>query len=65
MTAKATGRRMLTIAEICALYNISRTTIYRRIKDGTLPAQRLGARSIRIDPRDARDAFEAYQDAAA
>ena len=56
---------MLTIAEICALYNISRTTIYRRIKDGTLPAQRLGARSIRIDPRDARDAFEAYQDAAA
>lgn len=55
---------MLTIAEICDQYKISRSTIYRRINDGTLPVQRLGVRSIRIDPRDARDAFDDYRAAA-
>lgn len=39
----------LTIADVAKLYNVSRSTIYRRIKDGTLTAYKLGSRTIRFD----------------
>lgn len=37
----------LTVADIARLYNVSRMTIYRAIKDGRLPSERVG-RSIRV-----------------
>lgn len=62
MTPRAKqGRHMLTIADLTALYKISRTTIYRRMKDGTLPFYRLGPQSVRIDPREAAKAFKAVK----
>lgn len=58
MTTANNSRQLLTITEICELYNVHRTLIYRRITDGTLPAYRLGRNSYRIDPESARKAFE-------
>jgi excisionase family DNA binding protein len=47
----------LTIADLERLYNVSRSTIYRRIKDGTLPAYKLGSRTIRFDAAEVAAAF--------
>lgn len=38
-------------------YEISRSTVQRRIKDGTLKVYRFGARSMRIKLSDAEAAF--------
>ena len=39
---------LLTVDEAESLLGVSRSTIYRRINDGTLPSIRLGARSTRL-----------------
>ena len=39
---------LLTVEEVGNLLGVSRSTVYRRIKDGTLPSIRLGARSTRV-----------------
>src|SRR5688572_24682664 len=38
----------LTISEVAALLGVSRVSIWRWIRDGRLPASRLGRRTIRI-----------------
>ena len=50
-------RPLLTIADVAKLYNVSISTIRRRIKDGTLKTYRLGSRVVRIDAADALAAF--------
>ena len=42
--------RLLTIEEAAAYPALSTRTIRRRIADGTLPAFRVGPRSIRVRP---------------
>ena len=39
----------ITIPDVMRLHNVSRSTIYRRINDGTLKAYRFGPRIIRFD----------------
>lgn len=48
----------LTIADLQRDHNVSRSTIYRRIKDGTLTAYRLGPRVIRFDAAEVAAAFQ-------
>jgi predicted DNA-binding transcriptional regulator AlpA len=38
--------RALTIASFCRAYDISDTTVWRRIKDGTLRSIKLGGRRL-------------------
>lgn len=47
----------LTIADLTRLHNVSRSTIYRRIDDGTLKAYRFGPRIIRFDAAEVAAAF--------
>lgn len=47
----------LTIADLERDHNVSRSTIYRRIKDGTLTAYRFGPRIIRFDAAEVAAAF--------
>lgn len=51
------GHPQLSVADVAAAYNVSPTTIYRRIKDGTLTPYRLGARTIRLDAAEVAEAF--------
>ncbi|MCP4225061.1 MAG: helix-turn-helix domain-containing protein [Actinomycetia bacterium] len=37
---------LLTVDEVAEILNISRSTVYRRIKDGTLPSIGLGGARI-------------------
>ncbi len=39
---------LLTVAQVCRAYGVSRTTLWRWIRDGRLAADRLGPRSLRI-----------------
>lgn len=48
----------LTIADLERDHNVSRSTIYRRIKDGTLTPHRLGPRIIRFDAAEVAAAFK-------
>jgi excisionase family DNA binding protein len=49
---------MLTAQQVAEELNLSLRTIRRLIKDGRLPAKRIG-RSVRIRPRDLRALIEA------
>lgn len=42
-------KTFVTIAEVGKLYGISRSTIIRRMNDGTLKAYKLGPRLVRFD----------------
>lgn len=42
-------RRFGTVEDAATLMGVSTKTIMRRVKDGTIPVYRLGARTIRID----------------
>ncbi len=50
MTRAAVPR--ISVAEAADYHGCSQKTIRRAIADGRLPAYRLGAKLIRIDPRD-------------
>lgn len=43
---------LITIAEFCEIYGVSRSTAYRLINDGTLPLVKIG-RASRIRSSDA------------
>jgi excisionase family DNA binding protein len=47
----------VTIKDLMDRYGISRSTVYRRIEDGTLTAYRLGARTIRFDLAEVEAVF--------
>lgn len=47
----------VTITDLADIYNVSRATIYRRIKDGTLTPYRIGGRTIRFDLSEVEAAF--------
>ena len=47
---------LLTIEDVAKLYNVSISTIRRRIKDGTLKTYRIGS-AVRVDAADALAAF--------
>lgn len=51
------GHPSLSVADIAKHYNVSRSTIYRRVKDGTLTAYKLGSRTIRFDAAEVAAAF--------
>lgn len=53
------GNPTLTVADIASKFNVSRATVYRRIKDGTLTPYRLGPRVIRFDAAEVAEAFRA------
>lgn len=42
MSTTITKRRVYKISECSKIFGVSRMTIHRRIKDGTLPVVRLG-----------------------
>ena len=46
MQAKRDEEIMLTIKECVAKYKISRTTLYNKCKDGTIPCNRIGTRVL-------------------
>ncbi len=50
--AQAIARRYLTLAEAAEWYGVSERTLRRRIADGSLPAYRVGPRSIRVKAVD-------------
>lgn len=52
-----TDRTILSISKSAAYLDVSRSTIYRRIKDGTLPVYRVGKQAIRIKVSDLESAF--------
>jgi excisionase family DNA binding protein len=52
------AKKMISINEAAELYGVDHQTIRRRIADGELPAVRLGARLIRIDPDDLTQLFK-------
>jgi len=52
MARPASPDPQLSVAEAADRRRCSQKTIRRWIADGTLPAYRVGARMIRIDPRD-------------
>lgn len=54
-----TGHQALSVADVASIYNVSAATVYRRIKDGTLTAYRLGSRTIRLDAAEVAEAFKA------
>lgn len=43
---------LLTIAQVCRAYGVSRTTLWRWIRDSRLPADRLGPRTLRVRRAD-------------
>ncbi|WP_028936937.1 helix-turn-helix domain-containing protein [Pseudonocardia spinosispora] len=45
---------LLTVAEVAAQWRVSKMTVYRLVRDGKLPALRVG-RSFRVFQRDARE----------
>ncbi len=47
----------LSVADIATHHNVSKSTVYRRIQDGTLTAYRLGSRIIRLDAAEVAEAF--------
>ncbi len=54
MTSTATPPRLLTIAEVAERLRVSRQTVWRRVRDGSIPAVRLGDvphSPLRIDER--------------
>lgn len=55
------SKTWLTIAQCAELVNTHPNTIRNRIKDGKLPAMRLGRNIIRIDQADLEALFTPYQ----
>lgn len=45
---------LLTVREAAAILRVAPETVRRRVRDGSLPACRLGTRSIRIRTTDVR-----------
>lgn len=41
----------LTVPQVCKATNLSRTTVYRRIRDGSIPAVKIGG-NVRIPAED-------------
>lgn len=48
----------LSVSDAMTFYGVSRSTIYRRIKDGTLTAYRFGPRIFRLDAAELAAAFQ-------
>lgn len=48
--------RLLTLADVADFLAVSLSTVRRLVRDGNLPAVRVGQRSIRVRPED----LEAY-----
>lgn len=55
--ATQTDPQILSIPKAAAYLDVSRSTIYRRINDGTLPVYRVGKQAIRIKLDDLEAAF--------
>ena len=53
MVAELDGSRIIKLREVCHYVGIGRSTLYRRVSEGTFPAPvRLGPRSIGWKTRD-------------
>jgi len=50
--AQAIARKYLTLKEAAEWYGVSERTLRRYISDGTLPADRVGPRAIRVKAAD-------------
>lgn len=51
----------LTLREAATRLQLSEATVRRYIRDGILPASRLGRRDLRINPTDLRALFQPAQ----
>ena len=47
----------LTVPQVCKATNLSRTTVYRRIRDGSIPAVKIGG-NVRIPSNDLERALQ-------
>ena len=54
--AEVSGRKAYSIAEVCEIASLGRTTIYAAIRDGRLVAHKVGRRTL-IFPEDLTSFF--------
>jgi excisionase family DNA binding protein len=59
------GDELLTIAQLAMIAQVSRRTLEQHIHDGRLKVVRLGYRTVRIHPEEARRWLEGQDDSAA
>lgn len=43
---------LLTISDVCVLLSLSRSTVNRMIRDGSIPTHKVGKRAVRIRRED-------------
>ncbi len=43
---KQDEQTMLTIKEVCAMYKVSRSTVYYKTEDGSIPCSRIGKKKL-------------------
>ena len=55
LTFKPEDRRAFHVKEFCALYGLSRSTVYKMIQSGALRTVRIGGR--RLIPKEAAEAL--------
>jgi len=55
------SQKLLTVDQVAEILQVSRTTIYRRIKAGELPAVKLGRRQVRIRQEDLEAYIQAHR----
>jgi excisionase family DNA binding protein len=52
----AIGDEVLTVKEVCELLQVNQSTVYKLIKEGRIPAFRIGTEAIPKGPDSALDA---------
>ena len=55
------SQKLLTVDQVAEILQVSRTTIYRRIKAEELPAVKLGRRQVRITQEDLEAYIQAHR----
>ncbi|HID87447.1 MAG TPA: DNA-binding protein [Anaerolineae bacterium] len=55
------NQKLLTVDQVAEILQVSRTTVYRRIRAGVLPAVKLGHRQVRIRQEDLEAYIEAHR----
>ena len=59
----STDRLYISVPEAVALFGIAKSTLYRLVRQGRIPAINLGSRLVRIDRATIEEMFPTYQTA--